>query len=134
MNESEARAYLAANHRAVLATQQRDGRPQLSNILYAVDDDGLIRISSTRDRAKVRNLRRDPRASLAVIGDNFFQYVVAEGTARIEEGATLAADLRRVYVKSAGKEHPNWDEYDAAMIAEGRVLIALQVERLYPVQ
>ena len=134
MTESEARAYLAANHRAVLATQQRDGRPQLSNILYAVDDDGLVRISSTRDRAKVRNLRRDPRASLAVIGANFFEYVVAEGTAHIEEGATLAADLRRVYVKVGGKEHPNWEEYDAAMIAEGRVLIALQVERLYPLQ
>ena len=134
MTESEARAYLAANHRAVLATQQRDGRPQLSNILYAVDDDGLVRISSTRDRAKVRNLRRDPRASLAVIGANFFEYVVAEGTAHIEEGATLAADLRRVYVKVAGKEHPDWEEYDAAMVAEGRVLIALQVERLYPVQ
>lgn len=134
MTESEARAYLAENRRAVLATLQRDGRPQLSHILYAVDDDGMVRLSSTSDRAKVRNLRRDPRASLAVIGANFFQYVVAEGTARIEEGETLAADLRRVYVKASGKEHPNWAEYDAAMVAEGRVLIAIQVQRLYPVQ
>jgi PPOX class probable F420-dependent enzyme len=132
MNDAEARAYLAANTRGVLATLRRNGRPQLSNVLYVVDDDGKIRISSTRDRAKVPNIRRDPRASLAVIGDNFWQYVVAEGHGSIEEGPTLAADLRRVYVKARGEQHPDWNEFDAAMIAEKRVLIAIAIERLYP--
>lgn len=132
MTEAEARAYLAQNHHAILATLRRDGRPQLSPIVYALDDDGIIRISSTRDRAKVRNIRRDPRAALSVVGESFWQYIVAEGAARIEEGPTLAADLRRVYEKVSGQPHPDWAEFDAAMIAEQRVLIALPVERLYP--
>jgi uncharacterized protein len=132
MNAEEALAFVAAQHRGVLATIKRDGRPQLSNVSYLLDDDGLIRISVTRDRAKTRNLQRDPRASLEVLGDNWYQYLVVEGRATIEDGSTTAADLRRVYERIRGEPHPSWDEFDQAMVREGRVLLAITIERLYP--
>jgi PPOX class probable F420-dependent enzyme len=132
MNADEARQFVASQHRGVLATIKRDGRPQLSNVSYLLDADGLIRISVTRDRAKTRNLQRDPRATLEVLGDNWYQYLVVEGRATIEDGPTTAADLRRVYEKIRGEPHPNWDEFDQAMNREGRVLLAIAIERLYP--
>ena len=133
MTESEARAFVGRHHRGVLATLKRDGRPQLSNVVYALDDDGRIKVSTTRTRAKARNLRRDPRVSLAVQGDTWQEYLVVEGTAEVLDGDVLA-DLRRVYEKVQGQPHPNWAEFDAAMRRDGRVLIAITIERYYPLE
>src|ERR687886_1819646 len=107
MNEQQAREFIARSTRGVLATIKRDGRPQLSNVSYTLDDDGRIKISVTRDRAKTRNLIRDPRASLVVLGDNWYQYVVVEAKAEIQDGPDTLAELRRVYQRIAGKPHPN---------------------------
>jgi PPOX class probable F420-dependent enzyme len=119
-----------------LATIRRDGRPQLSNILYAVDDDvTTIRISVTDDRAKTRNLRRDPRASLHVQGDDGWSYAVVEAEAELTSPTTVpddatADDLVVLYRDLAG-EHPDWDEYRQAMIDERRLVLRLHVERTY---
>ena len=131
MNEAEARAFVAQSHRAVIATLKRDGRAQLSPISYLLDDDGLIKISVTRDRAKTRNLRRDPRVSLAVLGESWYEYLVVEGTCQIRD-SDVAAELRHVYERIAGKPHPDWEEFVAAMVAEGRMLLAITIDRLYP--
>ncbi len=131
MDAAKAREFVARNHRAVLATIKRDGRPQMSNISYLLDDDGLIKISVTRDRAKTRNAVRDSRVVLAVQGDNWYQYLVVEGTAEIRDGDVLP-ELRHVYERIAGKPHPNWAEFDAAMVSDGRVVLAITIERMYP--
>ena len=131
MTEDEARAFVRRNHKAVLATIRRNGRPQMSNISYLLDDDGLIKISVTETRAKTKNLRRDPRATLSVQGDNWYQYICVEGTARIRDGNPLA-ELRHVYERIAGKPHPNWTEFDQAMIDEQRVLLEITIDRFYP--
>ncbi len=89
MNRQEALRYLRGNHRGVLATLKRDGRPQLSNVSYMVDADGQVKISVTRDLAKTRNVQRDPRVSMTVVGDNWYEYVVVEGTGRIIEEEVL---------------------------------------------
>ncbi|MBI2866892.1 MAG: PPOX class F420-dependent oxidoreductase [Chloroflexi bacterium] len=133
MNERQARDFVARSHRGVLATLKRDGRPQLSNIVYALDRDGIIKISATRTRAKTLNLRRDPRASLAVQGEHWGEYVVVEGTAAIQEGKGVLTDLRRVYEMIAGTPHPNWQEFNEAMVRDQRLLLALTIDRLYPV-
>ena len=73
--EAEARAWVGRHSRAVLATIKRDGRPQLSHVVYTLDD-GLVKISATRDRAKTKNLQRDPRASLSVVAENWGEYLV----------------------------------------------------------
>lgn len=132
MDFARALDVIRLNHRGVLATLKRDGRPQLSSVSYLLDVDGRIRISVTRDRAKTRNLRRDPRASLQVLTDDWFRYLVVEARAEIEDGPETLGDLRRVYERITGRPHPNWAEYDAAMIRDGRVLLALTIERIYP--
>ena len=131
MNQDQAMEYVAANHRGVLATLGRDGRPQLSHVVYMLDDDGLIKVSVTRDRAKTRNAIRDDRVSLSIIGDDWYRYVVVEGKAHILEDDLLPL-LRRVYVGTSGKEHPNWQEFDEAMVRERRVVMAISIDRLYP--
>lgn len=131
MNEAQAREFVARCRNAVLATIKRDGMPQLSNIVYALDDDGLIKISVTRDRAKTRNAQRDPRVSLAIQGDNWGEYLVVEGTCEIHADDPLA-ELRHVYERVTGQPHPNWDEFDAAMVRDGRVVMAIRIDRMYP--
>jgi PPOX class probable F420-dependent enzyme len=125
-----ARHFLKVRHDGILATIKRDGRPQLSNILYLMDDDGRVKISVTQTRAKTHNLRRDPRASLHVQGRDRYEYLVAEGTAQLIEGAGLVEALRHYYRKVRG-EHPDWSEYDAAMLTEQRLLLSISVERAY---
>jgi PPOX class probable F420-dependent enzyme len=114
---------------------RRDGRPQLSNIIYVPDDDDTIRISVTESRAKTKNLRRDPRASLHVTREDFFAYVVLDGTVDLSSVATESDDtvvdsLVDMY-RAARGEHPDWNEYRQAMVDEGRVLARLHVERAY---
>ena len=133
MNETEARQFVARSTKAVLATIKRDGRPQLSNISYLLDDDGLIKISVTRDRAKTRNVLREPRVSLAVQGSNWGEYLTVEGTCDVHDrGDETLAELRHVYERIMGKPHPNWAEFDEAMVRDGRVILAITIDRMYP--
>jgi PPOX class probable F420-dependent enzyme len=129
-------ALLAAHRGGVLTTLKRDGRPQLSNVSYTFDPERrLIRISVTADRAKTRNLLRDPRASFYVSAADFRSYAVAEGDAALTPVAAAPDDatvdeLVDVYRAVAG-EHPDWDEYRAAMVADARLVVSIPVERVY---
>jgi PPOX class probable F420-dependent enzyme len=131
MNKAEALQYLKVNHRGVLATVKKNGRPQLSNIGYLYDTDGLIKISTTADRVKARNIQRDPQVSMVALGANWYEYIVVEGTATVSPEGQLA-ELRHLYEGIAGKPHPNWAEYDAAMLNDHRVIIAITLEKIYP--
>jgi PPOX class probable F420-dependent enzyme len=130
INLERARQFLSQHRHGVLATIHRDGRPQLSNILYVLDDDGRLKISVTQTRAKTKNLRRDPRAALHVQGRDPYEYLVIEGRAQLIEGNGLAEKLRDYYRKASG-EHPDWTEYDEAMINEQRLLVSLSVDHAY---
>ncbi len=129
--EAEARAWVGRHSRAVLATIKRDGRPQLSHVVYTLDHDGLIKISVTRDRAKTKNLKRDPRATLSVVAESWSDYLVVEGTCTVHEENVLP-ELRRIYERVRGEPHPNWEEFDAAMVRDGRVVLAITIDRMYP--
>ena len=131
MTHDEALDFIRRNTKAVLATIKRDGRPQMSHISYTLDDDGLIKISVTRDRAKTKNLKRDPRATLSIVAENWSDYLVVEGTCTIHEENVLP-ELRRIYERVRGEPHPNWEEFDAAMIRDGRVVLAITIDRMYP--
>lgn len=127
--------FLRARHQGVLTTIKSDSRPQLSNIAYAVGDDGIIRISVTDTRAKTRNLRRDPRASLYVTRDDFWAYAVVEGTAELTPVAAAPDDvtveeLVALYRQLQG-EHPDWDDYRRAMVDDRRLVVRLRPERAY---
>ena len=123
MEISEALEFVADNRNGVLTTQKRDGRPQLSNITYAVID-GVVKISITAGRAKYSNLLRDPRASLHVTRDDFWAYAVIEGDVEMSEIATKPDDpgveeLIEYYRTLVG-EHPDWDDYRKVMVADKR--------------
>lgn len=121
---------------AALVTLKRDGRPQISNVGYAYDEEaGIIRISLTDDRAKTRNLRRDPRASLYVTEPNWRAYRVVEGTVALTPVAETPDDatveeLVDLYRTIAG-EHPDWTDFRTAMVAERRLVAHFAIERDY---
>ena len=132
MDLDAARAVLANQHHAVLATNRRDGRPQLSPVTVNVDADGKAVISSRQAAYKVRNLRRDPRASVCVLPDGFFgNWVQIDGTATIVELPDAMEGLVDYYRRTSG-EHPDWDDYRTAMVREQRVLIRIDIERAGP--
>ncbi len=128
--------FIAGRDMGVLATIKRDGRPQLSTINYHFDPArSLVRISVVDGRAKVRNLRRDPRASLHVSSPDGWRWVVAEGTARLSPVAAARDDgtvdaLIELYRDIRG-EHPDWDDYRRAMVEDGRLVLSIDVERAY---
>lgn len=120
----------------ILVTMRRDARPQLSNVNYAFDvGEQLIRISTTDDRAKVANLRRDPRASFHVSSRDFWTYAVAEGIAGLSPVAgdpddATVAEFIDLYRAVQG-EHPDWADYRAAMVRDRRLVVRVRVERAY---
>jgi PPOX class probable F420-dependent enzyme len=131
----EAFTLVATTDKGVLVTLKRDGRPQLSNIVYTTGPERTVRISVTDQRAKTNNLRRDPRASLHVTREDFYAYVVLEGTATLspvaaDPGDAVVDELVDMY-RSIRGEHPDWDEYRSVMVAEGRVVATLVPERAY---
>lgn len=118
-----------------LATLKKDGRPQLSPVSYAYDKaERVIRVSITADRAKTRNLRRDPRATF-MVQPEAYRYGVFDGDAELTEVAAAVDDavvdeLVEVYRAIAG-EHPDWDEYRRAMVADRRVVLRIRVTHAY---
>jgi PPOX class probable F420-dependent enzyme len=131
----DALAFARPRHQGVLTTMRSDGRPQLSNIVYGVGDDDVIRISVTDSRAKTRNLRRDPRSSLYVTREDFWGYAVLEGDAELTPVAadphdSSVEELMALYRQVRG-EHPDWDEFRQAMVREGRLVIRLRPTSAY---
>ncbi|SBS76552.1 putative pyridoxine/pyridoxamine 5'-phosphate oxidase [uncultured Mycobacterium sp.] len=129
-------ALIAGNKLGVLATIKRDGRPQLSNVTYHFDPRSLaIEVSITEPRAKTRNLRRDPRASILVSSDDGWSYAVAEGNSILTPPAASPDDdtveaLIALYRNVAG-EHPDWDDYRRAMVTDRRVLLTMPISHVY---
>jgi PPOX class probable F420-dependent enzyme len=128
---------LLSEHRGgVLVTLKKDGRPQLSNVShFYYPDERIIRVSLTDDRAKTRNLRRDDRASYHVTSADRRAYTVVEGAAELTPVAAdpydeTVEELIRVYRDVLG-EHPDWEDYRAAMVRDRRLVLRLRVERAY---
>jgi PPOX class probable F420-dependent enzyme len=130
-------AIITGQRQGVLATIAADGRPQLSNVLYVWDDaERVARISTTADRVKARNLRRDPRAALHVSGGHFWQYAVADSAVTLSERAAQPGDEAVRELQAMHAEHyGEQDEvqFAAQMIAARRLVVRLHVRRVYGV-
>lgn len=135
MDLERAMAFVRPGTKAVLTTLRADGRPQLSNVLYAVADDGSIRVSVTERRAKTANMRRDPRVCLHVTDESFWQYVVLDGEARLgpvtRDVGDPGSDMLVDYYRRVNGEHPDWDDYRRAMVGEGRLVAVVTPTRAY---
>jgi PPOX class probable F420-dependent enzyme len=135
MELADGLSFIRGRHQGVVITIRSSDRPQLSNIVYALGDDDVARISVTGGRAKTKNLRRDPRASLYVAGDDFSSFVTLDGTAELTPVAAHQADetadeLAALYRAVAG-EHPDWDEFRRDMVADSRLVIRLRFDHAY---
>ena len=132
MHIHEALEFIATDHQAVLATLKADGTPQLTPVTVGVDDDGHAVISTRQAAYKVRNVRRDPRVWLCVLPDGFFgKWVQIEGTAEILELPEAMEPLVDYYRRISG-EHPDWDDYRAAMERDRRVLLRITIAKAGP--
>ncbi len=136
MEIERAMVAVRASNQSVLTTiRGSDGLPQLSNVAHMAGPDGVIRVSTTADRAKYANLRRRPWAALKVDVGTFWSYVVVEGAVELSAVAAAPADpaveeLIEVY-RAIGGEHPDWAEYRQAMVADRRLVIRLYPDRAY---
>lgn len=125
--------FLRPRHSGILATTRSDGRPQLSPVTFGVDPAGRIVVSTYPQRAKVRNLRRDPQASVCVLSDEWNDaWVQVDGTAEVLDLPDALEPLVDYYRCIAG-EHPDWAEYREAMTRQGKSLVRITIERWSPV-
>jgi len=132
MDINAALDYVRTQHHAVLAAIKSDGTPQLSPVTIGVDDDGHVLISTRQTAYKVRNIRRDPRVWLCAFPDKFFGgWVQIEGTAEIVELPEAMDGLVSYYGTISG-EHPDWDDYRAAMERDKRVLLRITITKAGP--
>ena len=132
MDADGARSFLRDNHRGVLVTSRRDGRPQTSQVMAAVDAEGRVVVSSRETAMKVKNLERTRWGALCAFSDGFFgPWVQVEGPVEVVH-LPEAMDLLVDYYRSVAGEHPDWDDYRAAMERERRVMIRMTIERAGP--
>ncbi|WP_329253316.1 PPOX class F420-dependent oxidoreductase [Streptomyces sp. NBC_01478] len=125
--------FVRPRHRALLLTRRADGSPQASPLTCGVDDSGRIVVSTYPERAKTRNAKRDPRVSIVVVSDEWNDpWVQIDGTAEVIDPPESVEPLVEYYRNIAG-EHPDWDEYRAAMLKQGKSIIRVTPERWGPV-
>ncbi|MDQ1479860.1 MAG: hypothetical protein QOI44_721 [Actinomycetota bacterium] len=132
MDIDEALEFIKSNHHGVIATTRSDGRTAMSPIACDVDPEGKVVVSTRETAMKVKHLTRDPNVAICVINDGFFgEWVQVEGTAEIVHLPEAMEGLVDYYRRVAG-EHPDWDDYRAAMERERRVLLRITVTRSGP--
>ncbi|MEU6441400.1 PPOX class F420-dependent oxidoreductase [Streptomyces sp. NPDC047046] len=125
--------FVRPRHHAILLTRRADGSPQSSPLTCGVDDSGRIVVSTYPERAKTRNARRDPRVSVLVLSDDFGgPWVQVDGTAEVIDAPDSVEPLVE-YFRNISGEHPDWDEYRAAMIKQGKSIIRVTPTRWGPV-
>ena len=134
MSEELLWGVIAAGNLGTVATIKKDGRPQLSDVSYHAAG-RLVRFSTRTTLAKVHNLRRDARVSMKVSAPDY-GYAVVEGTAELSPVAwalddAVVEELIEIYRTIRGEEHPDWDDYRRAMVADGRLIVRFRVEHLY---
>lgn len=132
---SDVSDFIAANRQAVLTTFRRSGAAQMSVVTVGAYGGGAG-FTTTEDRAKLRNLVRNPRCSLLALTPDRSEYVVLEGRARLLRRGESDADelrdaLRGIYRAASGSEHPDWDDYDRAMVADRRAAVIVVPEHIY---
>ncbi|MCG5434404.1 PPOX class F420-dependent oxidoreductase [Mycobacterium sp. MYCO198283] len=125
--------FVRPRHHLVLTTWRADGSPNSSPVTGGVDDQGRIVIASYPQRAKSRNIRRRPEATVLVLSDDFNgPYVQVDGDAEVIDPPDAVEPLVDYYRAIAG-EHPDWDDYRRAMVSQGKCLIRVTPRRWGPV-
>ena len=135
MEFEQARPFMETNHRGVITTMQRNGAMQDSIVVCGAYQGNAAFVSVRGNSAKVRNLRRDPRCTVMAVDTNWRGYVVVEGRARLydyhnTDHEEMRKMLREVY-RACGGDHPDWEQYDRAMVEQDAVVALVSPERVY---
>ena len=132
MDTAQALEFIGSNHHGVMSTWRADGLPAMSPIACAVDSEGRVVVSTRETAMKVKHLARDPRVAICVLNDGFFgEWVQVEGTGEVVHLPEALDGLVDYYRRVSG-EHPDWDDYRAAMVRDRRVLVRITVTRAGP--
>lgn len=133
VDRAELEDFIRPRHHGILATTRADGTPQLSPVTMGLDTHGRIVIASYPERAKSRNLRARPKASVCALSDDFGgEWVQASGTGEVLDVPDAVEPLVEYFRVIAG-EHPDWDEYRRAMVDQGKVLLRISIDRWGPI-
>ena len=135
MTFDEVLPFLESNHNAVAVTFRKSGSAQAS-VVFCGPYKGGIAFTTTGGRAKLANLLRDPRCTVLVSKSNWYGYVVVEGKAEVlgpdnTDPEDLRIALREIFKTAAGKDHPDWDDYDKVMVSERRSGITVRPDNVY---
>jgi PPOX class probable F420-dependent enzyme len=125
--------FVRPRHRAILLTRRSDGSPQGSPLSCGVDPAGRLVMSTYPERAKTVNARRDPAVSVLVLSEEWNgPWVQVDGAAEVIDAPDSVEPLVE-YFRSISGEHPDWDEYRAAMVKQGKSIIRVTPRRWGPV-
>ena len=136
MEFENVRSFMETNHRGVITTRRRNGATQTSIVVCGAYKDNAAFVSVRGSSAKVRNLRRDPNCTVLAVTEGWRSFVAVEGQARLFDAANTDAEelrvlLREVYRACGDKDHPDWEEYDRAMVQQEAVVVLVTPERVY---
>lgn len=140
MEFSDVKAFFQSNHRGVITTFRPDGTAQTSIVVCGASpfdgDEAALFVTVRGSSYKVRNLRRNSRCNVMAVADDWRQFAVVEGAATLTDYRNTDAEEMRVKLRAAfmacgDHEHPDWDEYDRAMVAQDAVIVVVQPERVY---
>lgn len=136
MDFEDVRPFLEAHHRGVISTRRANGSTHSSIVVCGAFRGHAAFVSVYPNSVKVRNLRRIPNCTVLAVTDEWRSYAVVEGEAQLfDYGNTEAEEMRKmfrdVYMACSDSEHPNWDEFDQAMIDQKAVVVLVSPDRVY---
>ncbi len=140
MEFSDVKSFFQSNHRGVITTFRQDGTAQTSIVVCGASpfdsDEAALFVTVRGSSYKVRNLRRNSRCNVMAVADDWRQFAVVEGTAtltdyRNTDSEVMRQKLRDAFIACGDNEHPDWEEYDRAMVAQDAVIVVVQPDRVY---
>ena len=136
MNFEDARPFMEKNHRGVISTYQANGAMQTSIVVCGAYQGNAAFVIVRGDSAKTRNLRNDSRCTVMAVDNDWRDYTVVEGQAELKDYHNTEAEefrvlLREVFRACGDKDHPDWEEYDQAMVKQDAVVVFVKPERVY---
>ena len=136
MDFEDARRFMEGNHRGVIATRRPDGGAHSSIVVCGAYEGKAAFVSVYPRSQKIRNLRRDPNCTVLAVREDWREWVSVEGVAALYDYGNTGAEemrvtLRKVYMACSATEHPDWEEYDRAMVAQEAVVVLVEPRRVY---
>ena len=133
MDITDAQKFIKDNHRACIAVRQKDGWPQMTLVTPGIDAEGRVILTSRGTTYKVKHLRRDPKVSMLIFGEQFSgsKFVQIHGSAEVVDLPQAMDGLIHWY-KTVRGEHKNWEDYKQQVTDEKRVLIRINIEKVGP--